>query len=160
MLHEIIIQPLAFVRLQIGDLGDDDALARKVVSQSAPALLLLFDEFRHSMLDQRELLGGRQRIVGHGRHARAHLAEQARDAHHEEFVEVVRGNGEETQLLQQREIAVRGFLEHAAVELEPGKLPIDVASRRQRKSYSLADRGWRLGSWRRLAVLIWPAVLS
>ena len=65
-----------------------------------------------------------------------HLADQAGDADHEEFVEIVGGDRQEAQPLQQRMVADCRFLQHAAVEFEPRHLAVDEAVRRghQRRS--------------------------
>ena len=52
------------------------------------------------------------------------LVEQARDPNHEELVEVAREDAAELDALEQRLVRVCRKLEHAAVEIEPGKLAI------------------------------------
>ncbi len=59
--------------------------------------------------------------------ARAHLALEAGDAHHEEFIEVVGRDRQEPHLLQQRMLWVLGLLQHAAIEMQPGQLAVDEA---------------------------------
>ena len=51
--------------------------------------------------------------------AGAQLRFEAGHAHHEELVQIVGGNREEPDALEQGLGVVRGLLEHAAVELEP-----------------------------------------
>ncbi len=59
--------------------------------------------------------------------AGAHLALEAGDAHHEEFVEIVGRDRQEPHPLEQRMVRVLGLLQHAAIEMQPGQLPIDEA---------------------------------
>ena len=54
------------------------------------------------------------------------LVVQARDAHHEELVEVRGVDREELDALEQRRRLVLGQLEHAVVEVEPGQLAVHV----------------------------------
>ena len=59
-------------------------------------------------------------------HARGGLQLQAADALHEELVDVRAGDGQELDALEQRVAVVLGLGEHAAVEVEPGELAIEV----------------------------------
>ncbi len=70
---------------------------------------------------------GRQPVGALGRDAGAHLALEAGDAHHEEFVEIVGRDRQEAHPLEQRMGDVLRLLEHAAVEVEPGQLAVDEA---------------------------------
>ena len=56
-------------------------------------------------VDGAQLLGGRQPVVADRRDELARLALQAGDAHHQEFVEVLAGDRQEAQPLEQRMIA-------------------------------------------------------
>jgi hypothetical protein len=60
-------------------------------------------------------------------HALRTCSAQAGDADHEEFVEVVRRDRQEAQLLEQRMAEVPRLFQDAAVELQPGQLAIDEA---------------------------------
>ena len=72
------------------------------LAQLAPALLLIAGQRRDRLADARELLGRRQPVRALGGDARAHLALEAGDADHEEFVEVVGRDRQEPHPLQQR----------------------------------------------------------
>ena len=80
-------------------------------------------------------------------------SEQAGDAHHEELVQVVREDAAELDALEQRLVRVRGQLEDAGVEIEPGKLSIQqrldgrvgVQARGRHGPLSIADLGERWG---------------
>jgi hypothetical protein len=56
---------------------------------------------------------------------------EARDAHHEELVEVAREDREEVGALEQRQRVVLGELEHALVEREPRQLAVEESVARQ-----------------------------
>jgi len=96
---------------------------------------------RHRLADARELFGRRQ-PVGATRHdALAHLADQAGDPHHEEFVEVVGRDRQEAHALEQRMVAVGGFLEHAPIEVQPGQFAVDEALGAPAQRASRAGQG-------------------
>ena len=61
--------------------------------------------------------------------AGAHLALEAGDADHEEFVEVVGRDRQEAHPLEQRMGGVLGLLQDAPVEMQPGQLAVDEAIR-------------------------------
>ena len=90
--------------------------------------------------DPLELLGRREAVVGCLGHAGMHLADQAGDAHHEEFVEIVGRDRQEAQPLEQRMGGIAGFLEHAAVEFEPGQFAVDEPLRRGKEAALAALR--------------------
>ena len=94
-------------------------------AQLAPALLLRSDEFGDPQSDAFELLGRGETVVGRLRHPREDLADEAGDAHHEEFVEVVGGDREKAQPLEQGMVEIARFLEHPAVELQPRQFAVD-----------------------------------
>jgi hypothetical protein len=50
----------------------------------------------------------------------------ARDAHHEELVEVGPEDRQELRAFEQGDVLVLGQLEHALVEVEPGELAVRV----------------------------------
>src|SRR5262249_46321887 len=97
----------------------------QVFAQLAPAGLLVARERRYGFGDARELLGRGKPVGALGGDAGAHLPLETGDAHHEEFVEVVGRNGKEADALEQRVTLVRRLFENAAVEMQPGQLPID-----------------------------------
>ena len=53
------------------------------------------------------------------------LLDQARDTHHEKFVQIAGRDGQEPQALKQRMGRIAGFFQHPAVEFQPGKFAID-----------------------------------
>ena len=132
--EEMFLQPFAIGLGDVGGLDDDDAdvldLARATRASAAAARSS--SSVTRSLIFG-ELLGGRQPVLRQRRDAGAHLPAQAGDAHHEEFVEIIGGDRQEAQLLEQRMIAVRRLLQNAAVELQPGQFAIDEALRRGRQ---------------------------
>ena len=74
-----------------------------------------------------------------------HLLLQAADADHEELVEVGREDGQELEALQQRHRRVLGLLQHAAIELQPAQLAVDVQRGivEARELSVVADLPWR-----------------
>ena len=57
-----------------------------------------------------------------------HLAAQAGHPHHVELVEVGGRDRQEAQPLEQRMALVLGFLQHSAVEMEPGQFAVEKAA--------------------------------
>ena len=127
--EEIIFEPGLFRLADIGTVDQYDAGLRKRSAHFAPLRLLILDQQHDGFGDAHKLLRRRQSLRAFGANARAHLRAKAGDAHHEEFVEVVRRDREKLQPLQQRMPAVGGFFENAPVEIEPGQFPIDEAFR-------------------------------
>ena len=78
------------------------------------------------------------------RDAGAHLALEAGDADHEEFVEVVGRDRQEAHPLEQRMVGVLGLLQHAPVELQPGQFAVDEAAGTAGQAVGRRRRG-RLG---------------
>ena len=112
----------------------------------APAHLLVDGEAGYGLVDAAQLLGRGQSIRAAGDDAGAHLALEAGDAHHEEFVEIVGGNRQETHPLQQRMIGVAGLLEHATVEMEPRQFAVDESVRPGQATRHVGLGKLRLGS--------------
>ena len=71
----------------------------------------------------------------------AHLALQAGDPDHEEFVEIVGRNREKPDPFQQRMSLVSRLLEHTAIEMQPGQLPVDEALRTLEESSNWGATG-------------------
>ena len=81
---------------------EHDALPGQFLAQFAPARLLVARQHRHHFADARELFGGVRPSGLEVGDARAHLALEAGDAHHEEFVEIVGGDRQKAQPFEQR----------------------------------------------------------
>ncbi len=137
MQQEILFEPGEFRLGQILRIDENDAGRLEFAAQFAPAALLFGGEQARALADLDQLLGGRQPVFRARIDAGAHLAAQTRDADHEEFVEIIGRDREKPQLLEQRVIAVRRFLQHAAIEFEPGQFAVDEALRRAREFFRM-----------------------
>ena len=118
------LQPAALAGLQVARLEDVHAGCADLGLQRAPAGLLVGDEAGGKAVDGAQLLGRRQAVLRLRLHAGRHLAVNAGDAHHVEFVEVGGRDRQEAQALEQRVALVLRLFEHAAIELQPGQLAI------------------------------------
>ena len=143
--EEIVLQPLAVASRERGDVADDDPRLFELCAQRAPAFLLRGDELGDPRADALELLDGREAVVGDFRHPGEHLPNQAGDADHEEFVEIVGRNRQEAQPLEQRMTAVVRFLQHPAVEFQPRQLAVDEPLGRFEQSRRRVFGGGRCG---------------
>ena len=101
-------------------LGQDPA-------QIAPDRLLVVGEPRNRLVDQDELLGGRQPVGAALGNALPNLRLDAGDPDHEELVKVIGGNRQKPDPLQRGMAGIDRFLEHPAVEMQPGQLAVDEA---------------------------------
>src|SRR3546814_11401788 len=101
--------------------SNDDSLRGEQAVQPLPFGLLLVDEAVHLGLDLGELLS-RRAAVGRGVvDSLKLLALEARDADHEEFVEIAARDRQETQPFEQRMRRIERLFHHPAVEGEDRK---------------------------------------
>src|SRR5438270_12488846 len=77
----------------------------------------------------RQLLFGSQTVGADVARAILNLLEKAGDAHLHEFVEIIGGDGEKLDALEKRVADVASFLEHAAIELQPLNVAIEIMTR-------------------------------
>ncbi len=127
--------------VQLRPTADSDAVLLEAGMQGLePALHLPAQQDRDALVDERELLVGRQPVDGAGGDAGVALAVQAADALHEEFVEVVREDGQEPDAFQKRNAIVLGQLEHTLVEVEPTQLAVEEQRVRPRRGVGLGAR--------------------
>ncbi len=158
VVEEVVLQPCA---LALGDLvgvDEENPDVDELLAQFPPAALLVGREHGDGVGDADKLFGRRQAILRHGVQAVTHLPGQAGDAHHEELVQVIGGNREEAELLQQRMAPVRRLFEHTAVEVKPGQLAIEKSLGRRAQcrrvgdgcgGFNGRDRGDRLNLFQR-----------
>ena len=137
--EEVILQPVLVGLLHLGAANQGDAGSGEFRPQFDPALLLVPAKPRHRFADAEQLLVGGEPVGALGHDALAHLALEAGDAHHEEFIKVVGGNRQEAHPLQQRMVLVGSLLQHPAIEVQPGQLAVDEAVR-ARPQIRLNDR--------------------
>jgi hypothetical protein len=132
LFHELLIQIFTVARLELLAGHHADALGAQLGMQGGPDALLLRDQAARGFIDLGELLGRCQAIGAAGGEPGAHHAHQARDADHVEFIEVGGGDGEKPHPLEQGMAAVLCFLDHAAVESQPGQFAVDETGWRSR----------------------------
>ena len=89
-----------------------------------------------------ELLGRTKPVGTALGDALAHLGLDAGHPDHEEFIKVVGGNRQEPDALQRGMARIDRFLQYPAIEMQPGKLPVDeafgaAADGRRRRQYSI-----------------------
>ena len=82
---------------------------------------------RNRLVDEDELLGGGQAVGAALGDALAHLGLDAGDADHEELIKVIGGNRQKSHPFQRGMAGIDQFLQHPAIEMQPGKLAIDEA---------------------------------
>ena len=96
--------------------------------------------------DEVQLLARRKRVGSRFLDVPGQLRFQARDADHEEFVEVAAGDGEELEAFQRGHGGVARLFEHPLVECDPGQLAVDEPARigqRLHRSGGLGRRHYR-----------------
>ena len=102
------------------DLGEDAA-------QVAPDRLLVGGELRNRLVDEDKLFGGGQAVRAALGNALPHLGLDAGDADHEELIKVIGGNRQKSHPFERGMAGIDRFLQHPAIEMQPGKLAIDEA---------------------------------
>ena len=94
-------------------------------AQIAPDRLLVGGKLRNRLVDGDELLGRRQAVGAAFGDAFADLRLDTGDADHEELIKVIGGNRQEPDPLQRGMAGIDRFLEHPAIEMQPGQLAVD-----------------------------------
>ena len=123
-------QALSLRWVEVAAGADHDAGFAELRQQVlAPQVLHRRELVAQDLADRGELLRRAHAVRRDLDHAAGRLVAQAGDAHHEELVEVVGVNREETHALEQRQRLVARFVQHAVVELEPAQLLVDVETR-------------------------------
>ncbi len=128
--HEALFEPIAILGREVLGADHGDARFRHLLAQHAPSHLLVAHQLPRAMVDRLELLRRRQPVLARRHDARQHMAFEAGDAHHVELVEIVVGNRQEAEPLQQRVARAVGLGQDTLVEGEPGELAIDEPRRR------------------------------
>jgi hypothetical protein len=131
--QEVIVEPRELSVREVRAIDDLDFVCAQFLAQFVEARLLFGGELRRLFAHARQLIGGRHPVLGEDIHALSHLTAQARDPDHEELVEVVGRDRQETQLLEQRMIGVRGFQQDATIEFKPRQFAVhEPVGQRQR----------------------------
>ena len=116
---KIVFEPGFLAARHIRAIDEHNARGGQLRPQLAPLRLLILHQDHHRFGDAYELLGRSKPFRALGADTFAHLRAEAGHAHHEKFVEVVGGDRQEFEPLKERVPAVRRFLEHAAIKIEP-----------------------------------------
>ena len=128
--HEEGVQPRAVGRAERLHLANDQPGMGEFALHAMPGVLLIGDQPTRADVHVGKLLRGRQPVGRERREARLRLTDEAGHTNGIELVEVGATDRDEAQALQQRMVAVLGFLDDAVVEIEPGQLPVDEPRRR------------------------------
>ena len=139
--EEVILEPAALRLGEVVAVDQNDARLRQGGAQIAPDRLLVGGEFRNRLVDEDELLGRRHAVGAAFGDAFTDLRLDTGDADHEELIKVIGGNRQEPDPLQHGMAGIDRLLEHPAVEMQPGKFPID------KSLGARGNRGRSLGSW-------------
>jgi hypothetical protein len=121
----VVAERLPLLGRQIVVGADVDVVGGELLEQLRQHLALqaiLLADLRVALDD---LLRGRAAVDGELVHVGGDLLLQAADALHDELVHVRRGDGEELDALEQPVRSRLRFEQHAAVERQPGELPIE-----------------------------------
>ena len=126
-MEEVILDPGPLGLGDVAAVDQHDADVGQDVAQVAPDRLLVLGEPRHRLVDHVQLLERRAAVGAAFGDAFADLGLDAGDADHEEFIKVIGRNRQESHPLQRGMAGIDGFLQHPAIEMQPGKFPIDEA---------------------------------
>ena len=106
MSEEMLTQPFRFNFVEIRRIEEDYSSALQLLAQFAPAPLLFRRQEADALAELGELFGRRQPVLGRCRNSSAQLAAKTGHPHHEEFVEIVGGNRQKSQLLEERVVVI------------------------------------------------------
>ena len=127
VVEEVILDPGPFGLGDVTAADQHDADVGQDVMQVGPDRLLVLGEPRHRLADDVQLLERGAAVGAAFGDAFADLRLDAGDPDHEEFIKVIGGNRQESHPLQRGMARIDRFLQHAAIEMQPGKLPVDEA---------------------------------
>jgi hypothetical protein len=125
VVEEVILDPGPFRFGDVAAVDQHDADFGEHVVQFAPDCLLVLGEARHRLIDEVELLERCAAVGAAFGDALADLRLDTGDADHEEFIKVICRYRQESHALQRRMAGIGRFLQHPAIEMQPGKLPVD-----------------------------------
>jgi len=124
---EALVQPVAIPVAQTSRRHQLDAIVFQFIEKVQPTLVLLAHQVGSSGAHAIKLFSRRQPVLRDFRHILAYLCGKAGHPNHEEFIQVVAGNGQEAEPLEQGVIGVAGFHEDAVVEAEPAQFAVEEA---------------------------------
>ena len=129
VVKEMVLDPGPLGFGDVATVDQNDADLRQDSAQIAPDRLLIDGEPRNRLVDQDKLFGGRQTVGAALRDALPDLGLDAGDPDHEELVKVIGRNRQKPDPLERGMAGIDRFLEHPAVEMQPGQLAVDEALR-------------------------------
>ena len=100
VVQEVILDPAALALGDVAAIDQNDADVGQDVAQIAPDRLLIVGELRHRLVDQHELLGGRQSVGAALGDPFPDLGLEAGDPDHEELIKVIGGNRQKSHAFQ------------------------------------------------------------
>ena len=139
VVEEVVLDPAPLGLGDVVAVNQYDAGLRQRGPQIAPDRLLVGGEFRNRPVDEDQLFGRRRAVGAAFGDAFADLRLDAGDADHEELVKVIGRYRQESHLLEHGMTGIDRFLEHPAIEVQPGQFAIDEPFR------ALGDRGRSFG---------------
>ena len=138
IVEEMILDPCPLGFGHVAAIDQNDSDLGENAAQIAPDRLLIGGELRDRFIDEDKLLRRCVAVRAALGDALAHLRLDAGHADHEELIKVIGGNRQESHPLQRRVARIDRFLEHPAIEMEPGQLAVDETFR------TCSDRGTRM----------------
>ena len=133
--EEFRLQPFPFGLGDAVGVDDLDARDRQFLAQLAPAPLLFIHQGAGGDIDPFQRFGRRQAVSRDHPDPLTHLPLQPGDAGHEEFVQVIGRDRQESQPLQQRMGGIGRFLQDPGVEFQPGNLAIEEPLLRDHQAF-------------------------
>ena len=127
VVQEMVLDPGPLDFGDVTAIDQNDADLGQDCAQIAPDRLLVDGEPRNRLVDQDELLGRRQTVGAALGNTLPHLRLDAGDADHEELVKVIGRNRQKPDPFERGMAGIDRFLEHPAVEMQPGQLAVDEA---------------------------------
>ena len=114
MCQEMLTQPFRFRLVEIRRIEEGNPNSLQLLAQFTPPPLLFRRQKADALAELGELFGRRKPVLGRRRYSGAQLPAQTGDPHHEEFVEIVGGNRQKSQLLEERVVMIRCFEQELA----------------------------------------------
>ena len=129
VLDVVVPQAAAFLLVQVRVIENLDSVFGEATQHLGEDALLAPLDLRNDVLSLVNLLLRRAAVDRQLLNAGPDLLLETADALHEELVEIGAHDGEELDPFEQRRSFVLGFVQHPAVELEPGEFAVQVQRR-------------------------------
>ena len=129
LFQEAQVEPIALQLVEFTGINDGDAIGLQLILQLKPASVLFNHQLLGTLANFLKLLGWRQPVLADLSHLLAQLPHQAGHTHHEKLIQIVAGNRQKAQPLQQGMGGIARLFQHPHVELQPRKLAVEKAVR-------------------------------